>query len=406
MAQKLNKHTHNSEDLLKRLNSNDSAGLDDFEKEALEGFASLENPALAQSLNKQLDAKLNEVYFEKKSGKGTFFYLSMAAGLVVVVGLSILFYTFFVNQKQELALNNETELTEKLPGQPSTSFNETNTVVNESNSQEDGTKSNGSGKAMTDHDQSEKKQSQILEKDAISHPSGMNKDTKPADTETSVSKPIEDANNGPATKAPVPVTIVSEEQKEPARSEKVADKEAPGKTIDENNKDLNEARPRSTIGGLKKKSAKTNAPAESEKKEESKGEGLADDKKADEAPKLAANQSVSSSAAGAVSGGDTRRDDGLFSPPVFAQKNYSKPQEYIKDEIEKNVLLKTNVKAFKAKVTIDEKGKVTKVKFLTSFTNCSNCEKQLESILLNMPNWQAATQAGKKTKEIIDFVFP
>ena len=73
MAQKLNKHTPDSDDLLKRLETNDSGGLDDFEKEALEGFASLENPELARKLNSQLTDKLNEVYFEKKQGKKTFF---------------------------------------------------------------------------------------------------------------------------------------------------------------------------------------------------------------------------------------------------------------------------------------------------------------------------------------------
>ncbi|HRD40339.1 MAG TPA: hypothetical protein PLC65_17050, partial [Bacteroidia bacterium] len=105
MANKLNKHTPSSDELLKRLETNDSAGLDDFEKEALEGFASLENPELARSLQAKLDARISEEYSQKKSGNRTFFYLSMAAGLILVIGLTVIFYNSLNSYKAELALS-------------------------------------------------------------------------------------------------------------------------------------------------------------------------------------------------------------------------------------------------------------------------------------------------------------
>lgn len=395
MTKKLNKNTASSDELFNRLGLQDSGGLDDFEKEALEGFASLENPALAKALNEKLDAKINEVYFEKKSGNRALFYLSMAAGLVMVVGLSIFFYNFLNDQKTELALNKEAEL----PDMQAAPLNEASAITTpaESNTQEEADKSGGSAKTVNDNDQREgKKQPNAIEQNAVN--------TKTGDFEITVSKPSEDINNGQGKAASAPV-VISEVAKEPAHAEKALEKEAPGKA-DTYNKDLDEAKPRSTIGGLKKNSAKNNAPASSYKKEESKGEGLADDyKEADNTPKLATNQSVPAS--GVVTATETtRRNENGLTQPMFVNKNYNKAQDYIKTEIDKTAILKNNVIEFTAKITIDEKGVVTKVKFVTSFTNCSTCEKDLETILLKMPNWQAATKGGKKVKETIHFVYP
>ena len=88
MTKKLNKHTPNSEELFSRLDSNNSEGLDDFEKEALEGFSSIENNDVAKELHSKLDARINEVYFEKKNSRSPLYYLSFAAGLILVIGLS------------------------------------------------------------------------------------------------------------------------------------------------------------------------------------------------------------------------------------------------------------------------------------------------------------------------------
>ena len=117
MANKLNKHTPNSDELLKRLETNDAAGLDDFEKEAMEGFASLESPELARSLQAKLDARISEEYSQRKSGNRTFLYLSMAAGLILIIGLTVIFYNSLNSNKAELALSESAEQKESVPGE-------------------------------------------------------------------------------------------------------------------------------------------------------------------------------------------------------------------------------------------------------------------------------------------------
>lgn len=397
MAQKLNKHTPDSDDLLKRLETNDSGGLDDFEKEALEGFASLENPELARKLNSELTDKLNEVYFEKKQGKKTFYYLSIAAGLALVIGLSFIFYTFFNQQKQELALNKESELKEQLPESISAPAGETAVApVEDKNAESDKLEitKGGSGSKKT------KTNSEPVLEDATTKGAAQITTETVANTGSAL-KTNESANNGPATAAQAPAAPASEEQKELKREEKPADKDLDTKTA--SGKESQEIRARSTvpIGGLKKKATKDEAPAKEKRKNEAEGEALAsDDYKADKAaPTVLANQQ------GAGAPGESLSENSL-SQPVFANKNYSKPQQYIKAEIDKNEQLKNNVKEFKAKVTIDENGKVTKVKFLTSFANCGTCEKEVEKILLNMPVWTPAKLGGKTVKETIHFVYP
>lgn len=396
MAQKLNKHTPGSDELLKRLENHDQSGLDDFEKEALEGFESLENNELARKLNSQVTDKINEVYFQKKQSKKTFFYLSMAAGFALVIGLGFLFYTFFTQQKQELALNKEAELTESLPGAapastvPNAEPIGDNSMISEDKSQPskemDKKETKSTSKTETFNSQSGGKNSSVT--DAVA-------------TGSENIKSNEQVNNGPVTAAQTPAAIVTEESKELYREEKPADKDLETKTI--SGKESQDIRARSTVpmGGLKKKAAKDEAPAKEKRKNEAEGEALAtDDYKADKtAPTVLASQK------GAGATGESLNENSL-SQPVFANKNYSKPQQYIKAEIDKNELLKTNVKEFKAKVTIDENGKVTKVKFLTSFSNCSACESEVEKILLNMPVWTPAKQGGKTVKETIHFIYP
>jgi len=401
MTKKLNKNTPNSDELLKRLESNDSGGLDDFEKEALEGFASLENPALAKSLNNKLNAQIDEVYFEKKSGKGTFFYLSMAAGLVIVVGLSVLFYTFFTNGKQELALNNENDKTEQLPGQPSPALesNEPNNAAPEEESSKENPASGSSHDLKQETENETRRENQM-----VSTKSTANKNEQSTDDAKASDKDQLTRNNREESNAPAPVTALAEEQKEVFKAEKVSEKEAPSKPSED--KGLADAKPRSTvpIGGPKKKAAIGESDSRKERSK-SEGEALAtEDKTEDNLAKV--NNVPASQAAGAGLISGKKDESSVLAQPVFINKNYSKAQDYIKSEIDKNATLKNNVKEFKAKLTINENGKVSKVKFLTDLSNCNNCEKELENILLNMPNWQAATQEGKKVKESIHFVYP
>ncbi|MGZ3883441.1 MAG: hypothetical protein ACXVPD_04450, partial [Bacteroidia bacterium] len=64
MTKKINKDITDKRDFLKRLENRDSSGLDDFEKEAFEGFEALDNTGLSDQLMKDLDKRIDETYFK------------------------------------------------------------------------------------------------------------------------------------------------------------------------------------------------------------------------------------------------------------------------------------------------------------------------------------------------------
>lgn len=394
MASKLNKHTPTSDELLKRLETNDSAGLDDFEKEALEGFASLENPELARSLQTKLDARISEEYSQKKSGNRTFFYLSMAAGLILIVGLTVIFYNSINSNKAELALSETSEQKESVPGQLA--------PVEELKKEADKTTVAEESASAVAEKPSEK--DAALERKSISTGEGESKPTDVSTKSTSstgggvslddmvLANKQQESNNGPVTAAVPPAP--SEDQKSYRRDENLSEKEALVQPVVAAEKKEEGLKARSTVGGLKKKSKDSeykNAPGKAPATE-----ALASELTAS-SPKMAGDE---------VSGKADMDNASAVSQPVFMQKPYDNAQAYIKSEIDKNANLKSNVKEFNAKLSIDENGKITKVKFLNTFTNCSNCEKDLESILLKMPNWKPAQKGGKAIKETLHFVYP
>jgi hypothetical protein len=86
---------HNQLDDLFRKSGSDS--LDDFEREALEGFNSLESRQEAHELQERVDARAREL-FEKKEKSRPVVYWYAAAGLFLVIGLSV----YFVLNKSDL----------------------------------------------------------------------------------------------------------------------------------------------------------------------------------------------------------------------------------------------------------------------------------------------------------------
>lgn len=394
MASKLNKHTPTSDELLKRLETNDSAGLDDFEKEALEGFASLENPELARSLQTKLDARISEEYSQKKSGNRTFFYLSMAAGLVLIIGLTVIFYNSINSNKAELALSETNEQKESVPGQlaPVEELKkeaDKRTVAEESASavaEKPTEKDAGLERKSNSTSEGESKPNNVNTKSTSSTGGGVSLD------DMVLANKQQEANNGPVTAAVPPSP--SEDQKPYRRDENLSEKEAPVQPVVIANKKEEGLKARSTVGGLKKKSKDSEYKNEPGKAPAT--EALASEQTAS-SPKLAGDE---------VSGKADMDNAAAVSQPVFIQKPYNNAQAYIKSEIDKNANLKSNLKEFKAKITIDENGKITKVKFLNSFTNCQDCEKTLEQILLKMPEWIPAKQNGKPTKVTLHFIYP
>ena len=408
MAKGLNKHTPDSDELLKRLESNDSSGLDDFEKEALEGFDSLENTDLAKNLTDSLNKKIDEKYFKKESGnKKGMLYLSMAAGLILVVGLSI-FFMNIMGDKKEMAMESAPtteQITNEVaaPSDIAPTEEETKTegkggeinaiTATDALAEQPATGggkdiSNTDSRAKTETDKDNGLTSRMVVKEtkpeqSIADKEGEKDYKKQPETKTTSGPPA--GNN-----APVAPSVVMEDQKSQDREE--ANEKV---VLSKNNLDGNSQAASGKESGVKKRSAPKKEKAKS-------GEALGSDdtKPSDES-------SVSQTAVGGIAVAEPKRDEsGYYHSAEFANRNYSKPQDYIKTEIDKSEMLKTNVKAFKAELTINDKGLVTAVKFLTAFDNCSGCKKELEKVLLNMPGWKAANKGGKSVIETVSFIYP
>jgi len=102
-----NKKDH--KELSDLLNQKDRSQLDDFEKEAIEGFDMLSGEEAFQ-LKEELDAEMEQKVFKPKKQNPRIFLLA-AASLVLVIGLSVLFVlnNSGLEEKTGLAINAKTE---------------------------------------------------------------------------------------------------------------------------------------------------------------------------------------------------------------------------------------------------------------------------------------------------------
>lgn len=69
----------------------DKQGLDDFEKDAIEGFDMLESEQEALELKASLDTRIQKELFAKEEERNPKVYWFAAAGLILVIGLTVLF---------------------------------------------------------------------------------------------------------------------------------------------------------------------------------------------------------------------------------------------------------------------------------------------------------------------------
>ncbi|MBA2612008.1 MAG: hypothetical protein H0U95_08560 [Bacteroidetes bacterium] len=94
----------------------DKQSLDDFEKDALAGFDMLGSEKEAANLKASLDTRIKKELFEKEEEKNPKIYWWAAAGLILVVGLSVLFVmnnNDSVNKAHDLAIKNTVQESDK-----------------------------------------------------------------------------------------------------------------------------------------------------------------------------------------------------------------------------------------------------------------------------------------------------
>jgi hypothetical protein len=83
-------HNKDIEELLKQFKTQKNEGLDDFEREALEGFEMLDSKEEALEFKKETDTRAHEELFAKKKENKRVYWFA-AAGLFLVIGLSVYF---------------------------------------------------------------------------------------------------------------------------------------------------------------------------------------------------------------------------------------------------------------------------------------------------------------------------
>ncbi|MCE3228170.1 MAG: hypothetical protein K0S32_2721 [Bacteroidetes bacterium] len=86
------KHNHKDfEDLLRNMKTGKTDNLDDFEREALEGFDTLDSQEEALNTKAELDKRIHAELFTEEKRRRPVAYWFAAAGLFLVIGLSVLF---------------------------------------------------------------------------------------------------------------------------------------------------------------------------------------------------------------------------------------------------------------------------------------------------------------------------
>ncbi len=430
MTKKINNHNIDGDELLNRVKTGNSEGLDDFEKEAFEGFAALDNNELATKLNAELNKKIEEKYMNKTGEKPKFMYYAMAAGLVLVVGLSVLFFNDFTKKEESLAYKPETS----------------QEIQNSTNADLEKEVAIGSGVSSSETVEAEPKKENSMppappaEKAVADKLS--NDDRKPAkdaDASSQNEPTPRMITKGPLTKTAAP--IVAEEQKQDAEGiasggkglggglmdgenkkterkerddqpdlgkdaklaevssksdyknqseEKTKAKKASSKTREDDNRN-SAAQSAAPAGVANTEIAKNNKP---ERAKEAPAEKVSMDEleaKHEEgnAPKTTATSGVAAGDASAVS---------LRRSSFFKTAKFNNHIDYIKTEIDKNEKLKTSLiaynKAFRIDLTVNEKGKVTDVKADLTESKCADSKKEIEKIILNMPNWEPAQSSN------------
>lgn len=102
-----NRHNRNLKELLDTKRGSANAPMDDFEKEALEGFAMLSGEEEALDLKKALDKKMYTDVFGEEKKPSSLRYWYAAAGLVIAIGFTVYFVkNTLTNKEPDLALQS------------------------------------------------------------------------------------------------------------------------------------------------------------------------------------------------------------------------------------------------------------------------------------------------------------
>lgn len=102
-----NRHNRKLKELLDKKSGSANPPMDDFEKEAIEGFAMLSGEEEALDLKKSLDKKMYVDAFGEEKKPSSLRYWYAAAGLIIAIGFTVYFVkNTLTNKEPELALQS------------------------------------------------------------------------------------------------------------------------------------------------------------------------------------------------------------------------------------------------------------------------------------------------------------
>lgn len=371
--------------------NSDMNDLDEFEKEALEGFAMHTTPAKAKALIEEINLEISNKTQAKESSsrKHKIIWFSAAASLVFVISLSV----FLINQTQKeqesnIALNEIKSADEMAPAKEFENKPQEAPAVTETTKEEGKEKLKQETVDITVNAQRTEPDTKLAEEKAlefsntiIQSAKGVSSENNTVATGTSQNQldyRKTDANNDMDGVTLSDKTTVTDDKE---AKKKETDQLTTTNGVAANYNYNNEA--------ITTKSLSKNAKDETVK----------------ERAALKKNKAVEKSANVARTE-TTPAEMEYSSATVPASVNVPNTQGYyvggevsIKDQVLtyfKNKSITQTLKGtFKVMATIDEKGKLS-VDTLNSVNNvCTDCIKPLKEALNSMNNWQPASQQGK-----------
>ncbi len=377
----------------------DMNDLDDFEKEALEGFAMHTTPAKAKALMEEINTEISKKTQAKESSgrKHNIIWFSAAASLVFVISLSV----FLINQTQKeqesnIALNEIKSADEMAPAKEFENKPQEAPAVTETTKEEGKEKLKQETVDITANAQRTEPDTKLAEEKALEFSNTISQPAKGVSTEnntvaTGTSQNQLDYRKTDANNDMDGITLSDKTMAagDTEGKKKEADQLTTTNGVAANYNYNNEA--------ITTKSLSKNTKDEAYKERAVLKKNKATEKSANVARVETAAAEMEYSAATVPASVNMPNTQGYFVGGEMSIKD--QVLTYFKNKSISQTLKGT----FKVMATIDEKGKLS-VDTLNSVNNvCTDCIKPLKEALNSMNNWQPALQQGKAVSSKTSF---
>ena len=352
--------------------NNNAKDLDDFEKEALEGFEEYSSPVNAKKINDEINLAISQKIGEQSSSsKNKIIWFSAAASVALIIAISVFYFNDSnINSDSNIALNENT-LKEINPSQPIAPIDELKKEITPDVSN-----------AITENDKKTKPFKIYTEKEKITE-----SDITTSDIKVAASRNQSQEVSGINSEGDLDAQSVSKNltdsmtNKAPIELAKNKKESAAGKT----NESREEAS--SYAGGIAKDKTKIDNAKDAEY-----NRILSEDKSSISA------SAPSSSNAEVNAEGITANSKAYYIGEETAIKNYITSIAK-KDNLD--VLLKGK---YKINVTVNTNGSIILNSIINTTNDCKDCVKIITKILKDMKNWNPEIKNGKAIQSNKEFV--